>query len=79
MPPPQDFASLEQYTPVKPLEVLARELGVRLEDLAKLDANENLYGPLPEVRLFFQRRSLAVVFPIVPEGALVASLMVSRS
>jgi len=46
----QDFADLEPYTPVKPLDVLAMEIGVPVEDLAKLDANENLYGPLPEVR-----------------------------
>ena len=45
----QDFASLEPYSPVKPLEVLAREIGVSVDDLAKLDANENLYGPLAEV------------------------------
>jgi histidinol-phosphate aminotransferase len=30
--------------------VLANELGLPLDQLAKLDANENLYGPLPEVR-----------------------------
>jgi histidinol-phosphate aminotransferase len=45
-----DFRDLEEYTPVKPLDVLAREIGVPVERIAKLDANENLYGPLPEVR-----------------------------
>jgi hypothetical protein len=49
-PPPQDYASLDPYAPVKPLDVLAEEIGVKVEDLVKLDANENLYGPLPEVR-----------------------------
>ncbi|KAA0153212.1 hypothetical protein FNF29_03400 [Cafeteria roenbergensis] len=44
-----DFAALEAYTPVKPLDVLAAEIGVSVEQLAKLDANENLYGPLPEI------------------------------
>ncbi|MEX2079994.1 MAG: histidinol-phosphate transaminase [Dehalococcoidia bacterium] len=45
-----DFLDLEAYEPVKPLEVLAAEIGLPVERLVKLDANENLYGPLPEVR-----------------------------
>jgi histidinol-phosphate aminotransferase len=44
-----DWDSLEPYTPVKPLEVLAAEIGVAVADLVKLDANENLYGPHPAV------------------------------
>lgn len=45
-----DFADLEEYAPVKPIEVLARELGLHPEEIVKLDANENLYGPHPAVR-----------------------------
>lgn len=45
-----DFAQLDPYHPVKPLDVLAEEIGVPVAELVKLDANENLYGPLPEVR-----------------------------
>jgi histidinol-phosphate aminotransferase len=45
----KDHAQLDPYSPVKPLEVLAEEIGVRVEDLVKLDANENLYGPIPEI------------------------------
>jgi len=45
-----DFDDLEDYTPVKPLDVLAAEIGVPVDDLVKLDANENLYGPIPEIR-----------------------------
>lgn len=41
---------LEPYEPVRPLDVIARELGIATDDLAKLDANENLYGPIPAVR-----------------------------
>ncbi len=44
-----DFDDLEAYTPVKPLDVLAREIGIPVERLVKLDANENLHGPAPEV------------------------------
>jgi histidinol-phosphate aminotransferase len=46
----RDFDSLDEYTPVKPLDVLAKEIGVPVERLVKLDANENLYGPIPEIR-----------------------------
>ena len=45
-----DFADLEEYTPVKPLDVLAEEIGISVERLVKLDANENLYGPSRDVR-----------------------------
>lgn len=44
-----DLSALEEYKPVKPLDVLAEEIGVPAEKLIKLDANENLYGPAPEV------------------------------
>ena len=44
-----DLEELEEYVPVKPLDVLALEIGVPVERLVKLDANENLYGPHPEV------------------------------
>ncbi|MCC7364998.1 MAG: histidinol-phosphate transaminase [Dehalococcoidia bacterium] len=45
-----DFDDLEEYVPVKPLDVLAAEIGVPVGELVKLDANENLYGPIPEIR-----------------------------
>jgi histidinol-phosphate aminotransferase len=45
-----DFDDLEAYVPVKPLDVLAAEIGMPVDRLVKLDANENLYGPIPEVR-----------------------------
>ena len=44
-----DLEELEEYVPVKPLDVLAAEIGLPVERLVKLDANENLYGPHPEV------------------------------
>lgn len=36
---------LEGYVGVKPLEVIAEEVGVAVSEIVKLDANENLYGP----------------------------------
>jgi histidinol-phosphate aminotransferase len=45
-----DLTSLEKYLPIKPLEVLADEIGLPVNQLVKLDANENLYGPIPEIK-----------------------------
>jgi len=45
-----DIDDLAHYAPVQPLEVLAAEIGVPVDEIAKLDANENLYGPHEAVR-----------------------------
>ena len=41
---------MEPYTPIQPFEVLSRQLGRAPEQIVKLDANENPYGPAPAVR-----------------------------
>ena len=45
-----DVATMEPYTPIFPFDVLAARLGRASDDLIKLDANENPYGPPPRVR-----------------------------
>ena len=40
---------LAAYTPIEPFEILSAKLGRRPQDIVKLDANENPYGPPPEV------------------------------
>ncbi|HDZ57685.1 MAG TPA: histidinol-phosphate transaminase [Pseudomonas xinjiangensis] len=40
---------LSPYVPGKPVEELAREFGLRAEDIVKLASNENPLGPGPEV------------------------------
>ncbi len=50
-----DLDDLEEYVPVKPLDVLAAEIGLPVERLVKLDANENLYGPHPDVLAAIQQ------------------------
>lgn len=45
-----DIDALAHYAPVQPLEVLAAEIGVPVDQLVKLDANENLYGAPEAVR-----------------------------
>ena len=42
-----DVAAMEAYTPIVPFEVLSRRLGRAPEEIVKLDANENPYGPSP--------------------------------
>ncbi|MCC6456600.1 MAG: histidinol-phosphate transaminase [Caldilineaceae bacterium] len=44
-----EMRDLEEYTPIQPFEVLSRRLGIPAEQLVKLDANENPYGPVPAV------------------------------
>ncbi|KAM1638538.1 hypothetical protein ACFX13_008620 [Malus domestica] len=41
--------NLSPYQPILPFEVLSTRLGRKPEDIIKLDANENPYGPPPEV------------------------------
>ena len=41
------LAELAEYAPIEPLEVLSARLGIPVERIVKLDANENPYGPLP--------------------------------
>ena len=45
----RDIASMSAYTPTTSLDVFARRLGIAAEDLIKLDANENPFGPSPKV------------------------------
>jgi histidinol-phosphate aminotransferase len=42
-----DITALHAYTPVIPIEILAERLGLPSEQIIKLDANENPYGPAP--------------------------------
>jgi len=57
-----DFGQLDKYTPVKPLEVLAEEIGVSIESLVKLDANENLYC-CPQEVLEAMTKSYVHIYP----------------
>ena len=43
-----DIVAMEPYTPIVPFEVLSARLGRPAEEIIKLDANENPYGPSPK-------------------------------
>ncbi|KXZ55760.1 hypothetical protein GPECTOR_2g1310 [Gonium pectorale] len=54
---------LAPYTPIEPFEVLSARYGRKPEDIIKLDANENPYGPPPEVRQALGSLSFPHIYP----------------
>jgi len=55
--------AMPAYTPILPYEVLAERLGRPAGELVKLDANENPYGPLPEVLEALSALPYAHIYP----------------
>lgn len=58
-----DIAGLEPYTPIVPLDVLAQRLGLPVERIVKLDANENPYGPAPRARTALATEPYYAIYP----------------
>ncbi|HEY52315.1 MAG TPA: histidinol-phosphate transaminase [Caldilineae bacterium] len=65
-----DITRMEAYTPVQPFEVLSKRLGRRPEEIIKLDANENPYGPSPRVLEALSRFPWYHVYPDPQQNAL---------
>lgn len=65
---------LAPYTPIEPFEVLSARYGRKPEDIVKLDANENPYGPPPEVRAALANMAFPHVYPDPETRALRAAL-----
>ncbi len=59
----QHLLDLPPYEPVEPYEVVAARVGIAPERLLKLDANENPYGPLPQVREALARLPYVHIYP----------------
>lgn len=57
------FQSFPPYTPIEPFEVLSARLGLPPEQIVKLDANENPYGPSPLARQALAELPFAHIYP----------------
>ena len=59
----KDIVAMEPYTPILPFGVLSRKLGRAPEDIIKLDANENPYGPSPKALAALQAGQFFHIYP----------------
>ena len=66
--------SLPPYTPIEPFEVLSARMGRSPDQIVKLDANENPYGPLPAVREALGNLDFPHIYPDPESRALRKSL-----
>jgi len=66
--------SLPPYTPIEPFEVLSARLMRSADQIIKLDANENPYGPLPAVRDALAGLEFPHIYPDPESRALRKSL-----
>lgn len=62
------------YTPIYPFDVLAARLGRRPEEIIKLDANENPYGPSPRVEAALAELAYINIYPDPESRALCQAL-----
>lgn len=62
-----EIRRMTPYIPIKPFNILSRELGIPEDQIIKLDANENPYGLSPKAMAAVQ--SLAPDIPIYPDPA----------
>ncbi|MBA3945160.1 MAG: histidinol-phosphate transaminase [Herpetosiphonaceae bacterium] len=69
-----DLQKLVGYTPIVPLDVLSRRLGIPVERLVKLDANENPYGPSPRVLEALAHEQPYAIYPDPDQTVLRAAL-----
>ena len=74
IPIPTRLDQLAAYTPIEPFEVLSARLGIPVEQLVKLDANENPYGPSPKARAALADLAFAHIYPDPESRSLRAAL-----
>ena len=68
------IVEMGEYVPVRPLEELSRELGIPVDQLVKLDANENPYGCSPHVRAAIAACDQYHIYPDPEQAELRAAL-----
>lgn len=66
--------ALPPYAPIEPFEVLSARIGRKPEQIVKLDANENPYGPLPAVREALGNMNFPHIYPDPESRALRSAL-----
>lgn len=74
MKPAARFEQFPAYTPIEPFEVLSARLGIPVERITKLDANENPYGPSPRAREALSALAYTHIYPDPESRALRAAL-----
>lgn len=57
------FDAFPAYTPIEPFEVLSARLGIPVDRIVKLDANENPYGPSPRARRALAQLEYPHIYP----------------
>jgi histidinol-phosphate aminotransferase len=57
------ITEMSAYTPIEPVDILASRLGMPVEKIVKLDANENLFGPSPLVRGALAAMDMVHIYP----------------
>jgi histidinol-phosphate aminotransferase len=58
-----EIVAMKAYTPIVPFEVLSARSGRKPEEIVKLDANENPYGPSPKVREALAQANYWHIYP----------------
>ncbi|PKO06740.1 MAG: histidinol-phosphate transaminase [Chloroflexi bacterium HGW-Chloroflexi-3] len=74
MKPAERFRNFQKYSPIEPFEVLSKRLGRKIEDIVKLDANENPYGPAQAVKQSLANLNNINIYPDPESRALRAKL-----
>jgi histidinol-phosphate aminotransferase len=59
----QDVLKMRPYTPIVPPEVLAERAGITMDEVIKLDGNENPYGCSPRVGRALSKYSYFNIYP----------------
>ncbi|MFN2118608.1 MAG: histidinol-phosphate transaminase [Candidatus Promineifilaceae bacterium] len=65
-----DIAAMEAYTPIQPFTVLSERMGLEIDAITKLDANENPYGPSPHALAAVKTERWFHIYPDPEAGAL---------
>ena len=74
MKPAARFETFPSATPIEPFEVQSARLGIPAEQIIKLDANENPYGPSPRARQALADLQWPHIYPDPESRALRAAL-----